>query len=56
MVAVLNEIEKTIDEIKKEDNILPITEFNKKISAIVCSQPVPFIYERIGEKIPSLFN
>ena len=49
-VAVLNEIEKTIDEIKKEDNILPITEFNKKISAIVCSQPVPFIYERIGEK------
>lgn len=49
-VAVLNEIEKIIEEIKKENNILPISEFNKRISKIVISQPVPFIYERLGEK------
>ena len=49
-VAVLSEIEKVIDEIKKENNILPISEFNEKISKIVVTQPVPFIYERIGEK------
>ncbi|NTW32413.1 MAG: UvrD-helicase domain-containing protein, partial [Bacteroidetes bacterium] len=49
-VAVLNEIEKIIEEIKIEDNILPISEFNRMISKVVISQPVPFIYERIGEK------
>ena len=49
-VAVLNEIEKIIDEMKKENNILPVSEFNKMISDIVISQPVPFIYERTGER------
>jgi ATP-dependent exoDNAse (exonuclease V) beta subunit len=49
-VAVLNEIESIIEEIKKEDNILPISEFNRRISKIVVSQPVPFIYERLGDK------
>lgn len=49
-VAVLNEIQKIVEDIKKEEGILPISEFNKKISAIVLSQPVPFIYERIGER------
>ncbi len=49
-VAVLSEIEKIIEEMKMENNILPISEFNKRISGIVISQPVPFIYERLGEK------
>ncbi|MBI2271679.1 MAG: UvrD-helicase domain-containing protein [Bacteroidetes bacterium] len=49
-LAVLNEIEKLLTEIKKQNNILHISEFNKIISNIVLNQPVPFIYERIGEK------
>jgi ATP-dependent exoDNAse (exonuclease V) beta subunit len=49
-VAVLSELQNVIEEIKKENNILPISEFNKKISEIIISQPVPFIYERLGEK------
>jgi ATP-dependent exoDNAse (exonuclease V) beta subunit len=49
-LAVLNEIEKLLVEIKKQNNILHISEFNKIISKIVLNQPVPFIYERIGEK------
>ncbi|MEW6467350.1 MAG: UvrD-helicase domain-containing protein [Bacteroidota bacterium] len=49
-LAVLNEIEKLLLEYKKENNILHISEFNRIISGIVLSQPVPFIYERIGEK------
>lgn len=49
-LAVLNEIEKLLLEIKKQNNILHISEFNKIISNIVLNQPVPFIYERIGEK------
>lgn len=49
-IAVLNEIEKTLLEFKHENNILNISDFNKRIAAIVASEPVPFIYERLGEK------
>jgi ATP-dependent exoDNAse (exonuclease V) beta subunit len=49
-LAVLNEIEKIIVQYKKENNILHISEFNRIISGIVMSQPVPFIYERLGER------
>lgn len=49
-VAVLNEIEKLLNEYKAQNNILHISEFNKLIARIVLSEPTPFIYERIGEK------
>ncbi len=49
-VAVLNEIEKVMDEYKSENNIVLISEFNKRIADIVLNEPVPFIYERLGEK------
>lgn len=49
-LAVLNEIEKTIQEYKKENSVLSISDFNKKIAKIVASEPIPFIYERLGEK------
>ena len=49
-LAVLNEIEKTVIEFKKEHNVLNIADFNKRISQIVESEPIPFIYERVGEK------
>jgi len=49
-LSLLNEIEKIADEIKKEDGIVHISEFNKRIAAVVQNEPVPFIYERIGER------
>ena len=49
-LALINEIEKQIQELKKENNFIHIAEFNKKVSEIVIQQPIPFIYERIGEK------
>ncbi|MDF1673573.1 MAG: UvrD-helicase domain-containing protein [Vicingaceae bacterium] len=49
-IAVLNEIEKTINEFKTDNNILNLSDFNKRIAAIVASEPAPFIYERLGEK------
>jgi ATP-dependent exoDNAse (exonuclease V) beta subunit len=49
-LAVLNEIDKELDEIKLKNNILPVSEFNKRIAAIVMNEPVPFLYERLGEK------
>ncbi|MCF8297276.1 MAG: UvrD-helicase domain-containing protein [Saprospiraceae bacterium] len=49
-IAVLNEIEKIISEINAEENKVPISEFNKRISNVIIEESVPFIYERIGEK------
>lgn len=49
-LAVLNEIEKLLIEYKIENNILHISEFNKMISKIVMNEPIPFIYERLGER------
>ncbi|MBA3899135.1 MAG: UvrD-helicase domain-containing protein [Bacteroidetes bacterium] len=49
-LMVLKEIDLIVNEIKKENNILQISDFNKIISAIVSNEPAPFIYERIGEK------
>ncbi|MDX5347592.1 MAG: UvrD-helicase domain-containing protein, partial [Hymenobacteraceae bacterium] len=49
-LSVLNELEKCLQEIRKEKNTVPISEFNKKIAEIVLHEPVPFIYERLGER------
>jgi len=49
-VGVLNAMEQEIDTIRQEKKILHISEFNKRITDIILNEPVPFIYERIGEK------
>ena len=49
-LSVLNELEKCMQEIKKDKNLVHISEFNKKITDIVLHEPIPFIYERLGEK------
>ncbi|MCX6286338.1 MAG: UvrD-helicase domain-containing protein [Bacteroidetes bacterium] len=49
-LAVLNSIDRILQEFKKQNNIVHISEFNSRIAKIVMGEPVPFIYERIGEK------
>ncbi|TXK29670.1 hypothetical protein FVR03_20410 [Pontibacter qinzhouensis] len=49
-LSVLNELEKCLQEIKLDKNTVHISEFNKRIIDIVLQEPVPFIYERLGEK------
>ncbi|MGB3948123.1 MAG: UvrD-helicase domain-containing protein [Bacteroidia bacterium] len=49
-LAVLNEIERLLNEYKAQNNILHISEFNKLIAKIVLTEPTPFIYERIGDR------
>ena len=49
-VAILSTIEKLMTEYKSENNIVLISEFNKRISEVVLAEPVPFVYERVGEK------
>ncbi len=49
-VAVLNEIGKILEELKHQNNLIHISEFNKRVAEIVFNEPVPFIYERLGER------
>jgi len=49
-LAVLNEIEKLLSEFKQQNNIIHISEFNLRIARLILGEPVPFIYERLGEK------
>jgi ATP-dependent exoDNAse (exonuclease V) beta subunit len=50
-LALTNEIAKCINELGLEESMYHISEFSKKINDIITNEPIPFIYERIGEKI-----
>nr|WP_321233769.1 UvrD-helicase domain-containing protein [uncultured Psychroserpens sp.] len=54
-LSVLSAIAKTLQDIKDEDDILLISEFNNIINNEIKEQPAPFIYERIGEKFKHYF-
>ncbi|MCX6243725.1 MAG: UvrD-helicase domain-containing protein [Bacteroidetes bacterium] len=49
-MAVLNAIGQLLDAFKKQNNLIHISEFNQRISGFILREPVPFIYERLGEK------
>ncbi len=49
-MALLNELDQVLTAFKKQNSIVHISEFNRRISGIVMSEPVPFIYERLGER------
>ena len=48
--SLLSELNKLVENISRERNVVLISEFNRRIAAIVLAEPVPFIYERLGEK------
>lgn len=48
--SLLGKIDAEIERIKKEEKLINISDFNRLISAIVLTEYVPFIYERIGER------
>jgi len=54
-LAVLSNINKTLDELKKEKNVRLNAEFNQIISKNLREQPASFIYERLGEKFKHYF-
>ena len=49
-LSLLKKIKDEFDAVLAEKNQVFIAEFNRKILNIILSEPVPFIYERIGEK------
>jgi ATP-dependent helicase/nuclease subunit A len=49
-LSLLGEIRKEFDALLKQNNQVHISDFNRKIVEIVAREPVPFIFERLGEK------
>lgn len=47
-LAVLNKMNELVAAYSRENDIVHISEFNKRIAEVVESEPMPFIYERIG--------
>lgn len=54
-MAVLHEISKELQQIKEQNNIIPIGEFNKKIAQVLQHEEGNFIYERLGERYANYF-
>ena len=49
-IAVLNELSKELEQFKEENNVKHISEFNNAIAEVIRKEPIPFIYERLGER------
>ncbi|OGX86620.1 UvrD-helicase domain-containing protein [Hymenobacter glacialis] len=49
-VSLLSELNKLVEQISLERNVVLISEFNRRIASIVLTEPVPFLYERLGER------
>lgn len=49
-LALISEIQKEINLLKEEGSFVTINEFNDLISSEIKKQPIPYIYERLGER------
>ncbi len=49
-MALLNKMNEMVELYSKDNEIVHISEFNKRIAHIVQEEPAPFIYERIGNR------
>jgi ATP-dependent exoDNAse (exonuclease V) beta subunit len=54
-LAIINSINKALEEIKQNNNIRLNAEFNQIISDHLKGQPAAFIYEKLGEKFKHFF-
>ncbi len=51
---LLTDLQKLMEEIKREGNILHISDFQHKVFEIVKEQDAPIIYERIGDRYDNI--
>ena len=49
-VALLSEIDKYVQQIKKDNDIVLISDFTDLVGEVTRNEPVPFIYEKLGER------
>lgn len=49
-LAVMSQLQQNMEDIRQEENLVHISEFNKRIAALLEQATVPYIYERLGER------
>ncbi len=49
-LALLNKLGELVDAYSRDNEIVHISEFNKRIADVVRDEPAPFIYERLGNR------
>jgi ATP-dependent helicase/nuclease subunit A len=49
-ISLLQQIQAELSDIQDETGVIHISSFNRKILEIVMNEPIPFIYERLGER------
>ncbi|MBR3411712.1 MAG: UvrD-helicase domain-containing protein [Bacteroidales bacterium] len=49
-LALLNKMGELVDSYAQENEIVHISDFNKRIADVVQNEPAPFIYERLGNR------
>ncbi|MDD4819860.1 MAG: UvrD-helicase domain-containing protein [Flavobacteriales bacterium] len=54
-LSVANEIKNEVEQVKKRSSVMLLREFNEIISHHLRNEPVPFIYEKIGERYRHYF-
>ncbi len=54
-LLLMQEMSRRIEEYKRENDIIFISDFNKIIHGVVQTSPTPFIYMRLGEKYSQYF-
>lgn len=54
-MALLIDIYQAMQDLKSQKNILFISDFNELIYEMIKDEPIPFIYERIGERYKHFF-
>ncbi|SDX46014.1 UvrD-helicase domain-containing protein [Hymenobacter psychrophilus] len=53
-VSLLSELSKAVEQLSRDRNVVLIAEFNRRIAQIVLHEPVPFLYERLGDRYQHL--
>lgn len=48
--ATLALLDQLLMQVARENNLVHLSEFNRRIASVVLHEPVPFIYARLGEK------
>lgn len=49
-LALINKLGELVGQLSRENEVVHISEFNKRIADVVQNEPSPFIYERIGSR------
>ncbi|RFP66578.1 hypothetical protein D0N36_02390 [Hymenobacter lapidiphilus] len=53
-VSLLSELSKAVEQLSRDRGVVLIAEFNRRIAQIVLHEPVPFLYERLGDRYQHL--